>query len=236
VKKVEMAEILGEEIEELIKEGDIQAIKRIKADEHSIQSIQDLQVKSTNKGVSTDFLGSLAVSDDGSKAWGIHITEIMPGKCRLLMQNFETGKSLIYNYEHQNLTCALMVAKDLNLAITGGHDEKTVLHCLQTGKTLKVLTLGIQKIACFYRVESVIAVGGDQQVIFLDLNSEETMNMLSVEVDCLIFCMQLIIKKSSKEKQCPQHILFAGGSNSNKLTKIILPKQISSKSNWVSQI
>jgi hypothetical protein len=231
VKKVEMEQVLGGEIEVLLKEGDIQAIKGIKADEQSMRSIQDLQVKSTNKGVRIDLLRLLAVSDDGSKAWGVHITEHELRKCRLLRQDFERGKSLLYNYEHQTLALALMVVESFDLVITGGYDEKIVLHCLQSGKTLKVLDLGIGVIHCLYGRGSVVAVGGEKQVVFLDLVSQKRMDILPVEVECDITCMQLNIKKSSQENDSSQFILFVGGWCSTKLTEITLPEEIASKSN-----
>jgi hypothetical protein len=235
LKKVEVKEVLGEEIGKLIKEGNMQAIKRIKADETSIKNIQDLQVKSTRKGVCMIFLRQLAVSEDGSKAWGIHITEhdseSNSQKSRLLMQNFETGKSLVFNYEYQNLGCALMVAETLNLAITGGCDQKPVLHCLQTGKTLKVLDLGVGGICCFFRFGSVVAVNADEEVIFLDLTTQKIKDISQIKIEPNVICMQSSIRNSLEDKDSPQPILFLGGLKSTKLTRIIVPKIIISKSN-----
>jgi hypothetical protein len=224
-----MKEILGEQINEVLKQEDLEVIKEIKADQKIMKNIKDLNVKSTTKGVHMDFLRRFAVSDDGSRAWGIHITEFP--KCRLLMQDFETGDSLAYDYEHQKLALAFMVAEDLNLAISGGNDYKTVLHCLQSGKTLQVLKLGIGSIPCFYRLGSLVAVGGHKQVSFFDLITRKQMEMLPVQVECEVRCMEMNIKESSEENHLPQSILFVGGSKSSKLTEIILPKEIVSKSN-----
>jgi hypothetical protein len=228
-----MQHILGEEIEELIKQGDIRAIKGIKADYASIKKIQDIQVKSTGKKVWMDLLRYLEISDDGSKAWGISIFECDSEtmKCKLVMHNFETGNSLVYNYQHQNLTLTLTVSEDLNLAVTGGFDDKIVLHCLESGKTLKVLDLGIGALSCFYKLGSVVAIAGEKQVIFFDLLTKRRMKMLSVEVDCVIRCMQLSIEKSSQGEHSSQSTLFVGASDSTELIKIILPKKIAIKSN-----
>jgi hypothetical protein len=231
VKRVEMEEILGEEIGKLIKKGDIQSIKEIKADEQSMKNIQDLQVKSTRKGIFMESIIELEVSDDGSRVWGIHITDYNSCKYQLLMEEFESGKSLLYNYEHQEMTDALIVAEDLNLVITGGEDKKIILHCLETGKTLKVLDLGVGRIPCFYRLGSVVAVAKDKEINFFDLVGKKKMDMLPVKVKCIVTCMQLSIIKSPEEKNSYQHILFVGGFNSTNLTKTILPQEISEKSN-----
>jgi hypothetical protein len=150
-----MKQILGEDIHNLIKEKDFQSIK---ADEENMTNINDLQVKSTTKGVFMEFSKYLAVSQDEPKAWGIHLTE--SPKCRLLMQDFETGESLAFDYEHQDIAMTVMVAGDLNLAMTGGNYHRTVLHCLRSGKTLNVLILNIGSIICCYRLGSVVAVAG----------------------------------------------------------------------------
>jgi hypothetical protein len=223
-----MKQILGEDINEMIKEKDFHSIKGIEADEKNMKNIQDLEFKSTRKGVFICYLKRLAVSRDGSKAWGIHMTE--SPKCRLLMEDFENGDPLVYNYEHQKLALAVMVAEDLNLAMTGGNDNKTVLHCLHTGKTLKVLNLGIGGIGCFYNLENVVAVGGYKQVVFFDPITLEKMEIPFVKVECDVKCIQIGIKKSPRENRS-QPILFVGGNLSSKLTKILLPKDTIKKSN-----
>jgi hypothetical protein len=223
-----MKQILGEDINQMIKEKDFQSIKAIKGNEKNMTNINDLQVKSTTKGIFMEYLKILAVSHDGSKTWGIHVTEFP--KCRLLMQDFKTKESLAYNYEHDQLALAVMVAEDLNLAMTGGNDEKTVLHCLESGKTLKVLKLGIGGIGCFFQLGSVVAVSGYNELVFFDLITQKKMEIHSLKVECSVSCMQISLKKSLKVKY-PQPILFVGGDESSKLTKIILPKEITEKSN-----
>jgi hypothetical protein len=236
VKRVEMKQILGEEIEELIKQGDIQAIKEIKADEASMKNIQDVQVESTNKGVWMNDSKQLGVSANGSQAWGFYITEYDSQsefyKCQLLLQNFTTDKSLLYNYEHQQIACALIVAEDLNLCISGGYDDKIVLHCLHTGRTLKVVDLKMRGIRCFYRVGNVVAVGGREQVMFWDMTTKETMKMYPVKVESFVKCLMLSVKESSDEKQSVQRTLLVGGYHSSVFTEIILPEEITKRSNW----
>jgi hypothetical protein len=228
VKKVHMKHILGEEINQLLEKGDLHPIRGMEAERNAMESVKDLQVKSTSKGVHMDHLRRFAVSRDGSRAWGIHFTEYP--KCRLLMEDFEGGDSLVYDHEHQHLALAFIIAESLNLAVTGGRDKKIVLHCLQSGRTLKVLEMGTESVTCFYLFGSVAAVAGKRKVSFLDLITLEIMKTLPVEVECDVKCMQMGIKKSSKEKEPPFHVLFVGGSSSTKLTEIILPKEIENKS------
>jgi hypothetical protein len=235
-----MKQILGEEIDKLIKEKYFQSIKDLKADEENMMDIQDLKVESTTKGLDMSYLRRLAVSDDGSKAWGIHITE--SPKCRLLMQDFKTKKSLVYGYEHQDITLAVMVAEDLNLAMTGGNDEKTVLHCLRSGKTLKVVQ-DFGAIGCIFRLGSVVALNNENddnenydnhdEIVFFDLITQKQMEILPVKVECDVSCMQIGIKKLPQQNH-PQAMLFVGGHDSSKLTQINLPKEMTERSNQIT--
>jgi hypothetical protein len=126
---------------------------------------------------------------------------------------------------------AVLVAEDLGLAMTGGLDSKTVLHCLETGKTLKVLELGIGGIRCLYRLGSVTGVSGYETIIFFDMINQNKMDILPVNVECDVICMQMGIKKSLHKNHPHQTILFVGGSESIELTKIALPEEITKRSN-----
>jgi hypothetical protein len=224
VKRVKMEQVLGGDINHLLKEGDFQAIGEMKGGTQRIKSIEDIWVESTSKGVYMRLLKRFSVSSDGSKTWGVHITE--SEKSRVLMQDFETGECLGYDYEHKESVLAVVVAEDLDLVITGGYDGKTVLHCLETGETLKVLDVGVKGVYCLFRLGSVVAVAGKKQVEFLDLVTQKTMQMVSVEVECNVRCMQLGRKRSSRKNHPSRPILLIGGSFSTKVAEIKLPKEI----------
>jgi hypothetical protein len=174
-----------------------------------------------------DFISQLSVSPCGKCIWGVHITEYP--KSRLLMQCFQTRKSLLYNYEHQDIVLAVMIAEDLGLAMTGGRDNKAVLHCLQSGKTIKVLDFGVE---CLFRLGSVVALAvyDKEQIRFFDLVEQKMLNISPIETGLIIFFMQMRIGKFLKNNSNPQLSLLVEGTNSI-LMEIILPELITQKSN-----
>jgi hypothetical protein len=220
-----MKAILGNEINELINKNDFQAIGKIKADDESIIEIDQLPLLKTPKGVLTDSIKDLSGSLSGERIWAMHITKYP--KCRLLMQCFRTKKSLVFNYEHQNLTYAVIIAEDLGLGMTGGDDGKTVLHCLLSGKTIKILDIGV---SCFFRLGSVVAVADfEKEVKFFDLIKQKMLDIVPVKTVYDILCIQSCIRKSLKNNPHPQLSLFLGGF-SKKIIEIILPEEITKKS------
>jgi hypothetical protein len=222
-----MKAILGDEINELIERKDLQAIENIKTDDESVIDIDQLPLLKTPKGVYTDLIRNLSVSRCGERIWGVHYTEYP--KWRLLMQCFRTRKIMVFNYEHQNGAMSVIVAENLGLAMTSGRDRKTVLHCLISGKTIKVVDIGV---SCFYRLGSVVALGDSdkKKVRFFDLVKKKMLDVVPVETGFFILCMQMSIRNSLRNNQHPQSSLFLGGYKSSKIVKIILSKEIIQKS------
>jgi hypothetical protein len=182
----------------------------------------------TPKGVFANFTTSLVISHDGDRIWSVRL--LKKNKFRLLMQCFKTRKSLFFNFEHKKQVLSVMVAEDLGMVLSGGLDHKVVLHCLYTGKTIRVLKLGIRTIYCFLRLGNVVAIGGKHTVVFYDLPKQKVMEIPAIKTECIISCMQLGIEKSSKKLQKNKCILLVGGPESTKLKHIILPKSIRKKS------
>jgi hypothetical protein len=221
-----MKAILGDEINELIQNNDLQAIENIQVNDESIIDIEKLPLLKTPKGVFTDSKKQLSVSQCGERFWGVHVTKYP--NFRLLMQCFRTRKSLLFNYEHQGLISAVMVAEDLGLAMTVGHDDKTVLHCLDSGSTIKVFGIDV---SCLFRLGSVVAVADfEKEVRFFDLIKQKMLDLPLVEIDFDVLCMQICTRKSPKNNKDCQSSLFLGGINSTQIIEIILPKAITQKS------
>jgi hypothetical protein len=221
-----MKVILGEEINELIEKKDFQGIENIQVDDGDIVDIDQLPLVKTPKGINLELIKNLFVSHCGERVWGSHITE--HPKCKLLMQCFRTKKSLLFNYEHQKITSAMMIAEDLGLAMTGIYSGITVLHCLISGKTIKVLDI---RITCFYRLGSVVVVTDfEEQISLFDLVKQQILDIAPAEIGLDITCMQRCIRQSPKNNQESQLILFLGEIDSTEITEIILPEAIAKKS------
>jgi WD40 repeat protein len=221
--------ILGDEINELLKKKDFQSIQDIHAGDESIFQIEELPALVTPKGVYIESVKFFKVSHDGNRIWGLYLLKNL--KCVLMMQCMRTRKSLIFNYVHQKPVLSVIVSEDLGLAMTGGADNKAVLNCLETGRTIKVIKFGIPSIHCLLRLGSVVAVGGKRTVLFFDLIEQEIMEIESIKTECIIDNMKLVIKKTSKHQNDIKWVLLVGGCNSNKLKGINLPKSITNKSN-----
>jgi hypothetical protein len=180
------------------------------------------------RGILINLKRSLKLSDDGERLWGLHLFE--KKKCLVLMQCLKSQKSFLFNYEHQNLAFSVMVAEDLGLAMSGGTDTKVVLHCLNTGKTIKVLELGIKAIFCFQRLGSVVAISGEQMVVFFDLIKREIMTTSPIKIKGIIICMQLRMKQYSENLNKEEWSLILGGSDAKQLISLSLPELINEKS------
>jgi hypothetical protein len=145
------------------------------------------------------------------------------------MQCFKSSETLFYDYENPNNIYAVMVAEDLKLAMTAGVGSKTVLHCLELGRTLRVFEMGTRSIRCLYKLGGVVAVGGKQEVSFFDLIEQRVMNQCPIKTECVITCMKMGVRKSPKTINKENIILFVGGVDSTQLANIILPKAITDK-------
>jgi WD40 repeat protein len=226
LKKIGMKAILGDEINELIENKDFKTIEKIQADDKDIIDIETLPLMKTPKGVYTDSISQLSVSRCGERVWASYTPQ--PFKWKLLMQCFRTKKSLLYNFEHRDTVSAVIVSEDLGLAMTGGDDDIAVLYCLESGKTIKVFGT---EVSCLLRVGSIVAVTDhDKEVRFFDLIKRKMLGVVPVEIGFDVLCMQLCIRKSFKNNQDSQLLLFLGGLESTEITEIILPEEIIKKS------
>jgi hypothetical protein len=132
-------------------------------------------------------LRAMAVSENGDFVWGIHLTGFY--KVVLLRQCFSTGESLLYDYEHKYLALSVLVAEDLQTVISGGLDQKAVLHDLNSGKTKKIIDLQYAGLFCLFRLANVVAIGDEDRVRFFDLVNRKHMDLSYIQLGGGASCM-----------------------------------------------
>jgi hypothetical protein len=122
-----------------------------------------------------------------------------------------------------------MIAEDVGLAMTSGIDGKTVLYCLESGKTIKVLEI---RATCLFGLGSVVAVADclQTEVRFFDLIKQKMLDIPPIETGFVVLCVQMCIKNSLRNNPHPQSSLFVGGMESTEIMEIILPETITQKS------
>jgi hypothetical protein len=229
-----MEDILGDEIGELLQQKNFQAIKEIQAKDESILEINKLPFYETPKGFFLNLIRSLQVSDDGKRLWGLQLVKYK--RFVLLMQCLRTKKSRLFNYCHQNLTLSVMVAEDQGIVMTGGADSKVVLHCLNTGKTIKVLELEIKIILCLLKLGNVVVIAGEETLLFFDLIKQEIMEIPPIKIEFTISYLHLGMKRYSENHQQKEWSLIVGGIDSTKLISVSLPELINEKSTKICNL
>jgi hypothetical protein len=161
----------------------------------------------------------MEVSRNGDFIWGIHLTEYPKGK--VLRQCFSTGESLLYDYEHEKAALSLLVVKDLKTVISGGSDNKAVLHDLDSGKTTKIIDLQYGYLSCLFRLGNVVGIGDKDRITFLDVLNKKYMNVIHVKLGGGAYCMLI---RGGKSKGGNVELLV--GNQSQKLKQIILVNKL----------
>jgi hypothetical protein len=181
------------------------------------KKIKEVRIKSkkTKKGFFVASNQSVAVSKNGDFIWGNHLTEFPKGK--LLRQCFSTGESFLYDYEHEKLIVSVMVVEDLHTVISGGWDNKAVLHDLDSGKIKKIIDLQDWSLYCLYRFGNVVAVGFGTMVWFLDMFKRKFMKLSHVKLKQKSICM---LTRKGKSKGNNVELLV--GNWSSKLKQVTI--------------
>ena len=139
------------------------------------------------------------------------------------MIDFKNKSELIYDYEHKALTISIIVSENHNIALSGGHDKKVVLHDLNTGKTIKKFSFDNQSIYGFLLLESIVAVGNKKDISFINLANRKKTQLEKIKFsESYIFGLQTNLDKV-KANHFEQKFLFVGKSGSNKLEQFFFP-------------
>jgi hypothetical protein len=183
--------------------------------------IKELKLKYevTKKGIYMDFLRSMAVSKNGDFVWGFHVTESRKGK--VLRQCFSTGELFLYDYEHQKIVISVSVAEDLNIVISGGWDNKAVLHDMDSGKIKKIIDLQYGDLCCLIQLGNLLVIGDEDRVRLFDMVKRKDMDVPHIKLGGYAICM-LICKRHSEGG----NVELLVGNNSPKLNQITVVYQL----------
>jgi hypothetical protein len=130
---------------------------------------------------------------------------------------------LYYDYEHEDVGVAVMVAEDMNLALSGGNDQRTVLHDLRTGQTRHIIPMQNGGLSCIHRLGIYVAFGDENFVWFYDLLEQCQVSMENIQINGLqSLCMQLGKVTGANDGES-KVTLFVGGMDSSTLTLVNLP-------------
>lgn len=90
---------------------------------------------------------------------------------KIVCIKLNTGKLFFYDYEHKYTVYIIEAVEEFNLLISGGIDQKLILHDLESGRTLKVFDL---KISLFNskRVKNMMVISTKRHIYFFDLRKK----------------------------------------------------------------
>jgi hypothetical protein len=189
---------------------------------------KDIQCVSSKAKVFTELVRSMAVSEDGNFLWGIHITEAL--KSTLIRVSFENGEVLTYSHEHKKVAFAVMVSEEFGVAMTGGNDQRVVVHDLWSGLVRRIIQTPKCRVHCLFALGRCAVIVQKKRVRFFDLvEGDYVQDEPTVELKENVKCMQLAVKKSKGEKELV--LLLAG--KSPKLKEVKIKPNIRDKSKFV---
>jgi hypothetical protein len=174
-----------------------------------------LKSKKTKKGIYVDSINSMSVSKNGDFIWGVHLSESRRGK--VLRQCFSSGDSLLYDYQHEDLADTILVVEDLKTVISGGCDQKAVLHDLDSGQTNKIIEFQSASLTCLFRVEDVLVIGNGGRVWFFDMVNAKDRDAPDIQLEGACVFMSI---REGKSKGNNVELLV--GNTSPKLNQITL--------------
>jgi hypothetical protein len=119
-----------------------------------------------------------------------------------------------------------MMNEELNLAISGANDLKTIIYNLRSGEVMKKFELGIRTSSILYNLGTFLLVGGKRTFRLIDQKKLEQVyvDWSGFDFDCEFAKDMKLISDNEKS------FLYLGGQNSNKITKVMLPKMVTKMS------
>jgi hypothetical protein len=221
VKKFKASDFIGDRFTDLENISDFQKLKKFENPSEDYE--KSIPFLATKEGINLDFVRAFSVSTDAEHVWGIQITN--SPKCKLVKMSFSTKETFSYNYEHQNLGLTVIIAEDLNFAMSRGLDKMVILHDLTTGETTMKIEMQIGNLAGLCRLGDYVAIADYNFIKFFDLTFQEEVNDFKIKTKgWFVNCMQAVGQDCfyGDFKQDP--LLFVGGFGSNQLTRIEVPR------------
>ena len=190
--------------------------------------MEGLPHSSSKLGVICSLKHSLAISSKG-EVLGMHVN--INGKYQLLKQNLDNGANMFYDFKHEKLAFSVLLFEENNVVFSGGRDKTLVCYNFQKGNVLKIMNLGVGDVDSLFKLGEVACIGG-KSVKFVDSNNLKVIQTEGdIQADCkFVRCMGFKqINSISNGRMIKSGFLLLGGSFSPKITKQILPDEISQK-------
>ena len=170
---------------------------------------------------------SFFVSSCGHKIWGVLVIQSSEyhQQSKVIMMDLRTASEMLYDYDHQKLAESVMASESKHVVLSGGIDERLVLHDLSSGKTLRIFDMKYGTLSSLCRFGNTVAIGDQNMIYFIDLESKQKLDTETVTTSNCMICS---IKSALDEKE--EVSLFVGGVNFGKVDKIRLTKGILEKS------
>ena len=149
---------------------------------------------------------------------------------KIIKFNFFKKTEFLYDYEHKILPTSVMVSENHNIALSGGYDQKLVLHNLTSGQTIKVFNLK-NNFKSILRLKSIVILGENGCLSFFDLESKEKIEGVKVKTKMEhIICIRSNISALKKLRH-KNVFLFLGGIWFKNIIKIRIPIEIYKRGN-----
>lgn len=131
-----MSEIFGKENTNSLRKADTEKLP-VRMDPKNLTE-SDFPFESSRRKICVLSQTSFSVSSCGQRIWGVYKVETTERTIsKILMYDFKSKSSFLYDYEHQYLVQSVMVSETNSLALSGGIGRYLVLHGLASGQTLK---------------------------------------------------------------------------------------------------